>query len=59
MSSHRRTSTISVTLYATPGRHVDEGAVRAAIVAALDRCFPGVEAVRVRIEQCSDDSPSP
>jgi hypothetical protein len=48
------TSTISVTLYTTPGRHADEGAVRAAIVAALDRTFPGVDAVRVAIEQRSD-----
>jgi hypothetical protein len=46
----RPTSVISVTLYTTPGRHADEGAVRAAIAAALDRRFPGVDAVRVALE---------
>ncbi len=48
------TSIISVTLYTTPGRHADEGTVCAAIVAALDRRFSGVDAVRVAIEQQSD-----
>lgn len=44
------TSHISVTLYTTPGLHVDEGAIRAAIAAALDRPLPGVDAVRVAVE---------
>lgn len=46
----RPSSVISVLLYTTPGRHADEGTVRAVIAAALDRTFPGVEAVRVAVE---------
>ena len=46
----RPTSVISVLLYTTPGRHADAGTVRAAIVAALDRRFPGVEAVHVTVD---------
>ncbi len=52
------TSVISVTLYTTPGRHADEGAVRAAIAAAVDRKFPGVDAVRVALEHESAGSHS-
>ncbi len=44
------TSLISVTLYRTPGLHVNEGAIRAMIAAALDRPLPGVDAVRVAVE---------
>jgi hypothetical protein len=46
----RPTSVIAVLLYTTPGRHADAGTVRAAIVAALDRSFAGVEAFRVTVD---------
>jgi len=44
------TAVISLTLHPVPGRHADEGAVVAAVVAALDRRFPGVDAIRVAVD---------
>jgi hypothetical protein len=51
------TSVISVTLYITPGCYADEGSVRAAMAAVIDRPFPGVNAVRVVVEHPPVDAP--
>ena len=48
--SSRPTAVISLALHAVPGRHADEGAVVAAVVAALDRRFPGVDEIRVAVD---------
>ncbi len=55
-------SVISVTVYISPNRHGDLGAVRAAIAAALERPFAGVAAIHLTVQPvtgAADPHPCP